>query len=206
MLNDLGLRVNGLTSGGWTLSRAAVDSLLSILEEHLACLPESVPVVLYLLDNSCFKAINENGDLVSIIRSEEDGIFHVVGDLAVTPYSLLRNPLKELDRLISACGNRHILILGALPRFFLNTCCDNLAHCANISRHDLSQVEAGKKFMQDLEDLNRQMAARLNSRNVQFVFTGDILSGKNRCSIGDLADSLYTCWKSDPVHGTRVPT
>jgi hypothetical protein len=178
-----------------------VESLLHILEEQLACLPESVPVVLYLLDNSCLKAINENGDLVAITRSEEDGLFHVLGDLAVTPYSLLRNPLKELNRLIAVCGNRHILILGALPRFFLKTCCDNLPHCANISKHDESQVEYGKKFMQDLEDLNGQMAARFNSRNVQFIFTGDILSGKNRCSIGDLADCLYTCWRSDPVHG-----
>ncbi len=54
-MSDLGIRVNGLTSGGWTLSRAAVDSLLPILEEQLACLPESFPVVLYLLDNSCFQ-------------------------------------------------------------------------------------------------------------------------------------------------------
>jgi hypothetical protein len=202
-MNDLGMRVNGLTSGGWTLSRAAVDSLLPILEEQLAYLPESVPIILYLLDNSCFKAINENGDLVAITRSEVDGLFHVLGDLAVTPYILLRSSLQELDRLIAACGNRHILILGALPRFFLKTCCDNLAHCANISAHDESQVEAGKKFMQDLEDLNSQLAARLNSRNVQFVFTGDIISGKNRCSIGDLADCLYTCWRSDPVHGDK---
>ncbi len=124
-------------------------------------------------------------------------------DLAVTPYSLLRNPLQELDRLIIACGNRRILILGALPRFFLKTCCDNLSQCANISRHDETQVEAGKKFMQDLEDLNKQLAARLNSRNAQFLFTGDIISGKNHCSIGDVADCQYTCWRSDPVHGDR---
>jgi hypothetical protein len=39
------MRVNGLTSGGWTLSSGAVDSLIPILTEHLACLPESVPVV-----------------------------------------------------------------------------------------------------------------------------------------------------------------
>jgi hypothetical protein len=52
--------------------------------------------------------------------------------------------------------------------------------------------------MQDL-DLNSQLAARLNSRNVQFIFTGDVISGKNRCSIGDLADCLFTCWRSDPV-------
>ncbi len=197
------MRVNALTSGGWTLSRAAVDSLLPILEDQLACLPDSVPVILYLLDNSCFKAINENGDLIAITRSEEDGLFHVLGDLAVTPFSLLRNSLQELDRLIAACGNRHILILGALSRFFLKTCCDNLSHCANISRHDGTQVEAGKKFMQDLEDLNSQLAARLNSRNVQFIFTGDVISGKNRCSIGDLADCLFTCWRSDPVHGDK---
>ncbi len=57
--------------------------------------------------------------------------------------------------------------------------------------------------MQDLEDLNSQMAARLNSRNVQFVFTGDVISGKNRCSIGNLTDCLFTCWRSDPVHGDR---
>jgi hypothetical protein len=196
------MRVNGLTSGGWTLSRAAVDSLLPILEEQLACLPDSVPIILYLLDNSCFRAINENGDLIAITRSEEDGLFHVLGDLAVTPFSLLRNALQELDRLIAACGNRHILILGALPRFFLKTCCDNLSHCANISKHDETQVEAGKKFMQDLEDLN-QLASRLNSRNVQFLYTGDIISGKNRCSIGDLADCLFTCWRSDPVHGDK---
>jgi hypothetical protein len=51
-LTDLGMSVNGLTSGGWTLSHVAVDSLIPILTEHLACLPESVPIVLYLLDNS----------------------------------------------------------------------------------------------------------------------------------------------------------
>jgi uncharacterized membrane protein YgcG len=143
-MSDFGMRVNGLTSGGWTLSRAAVDSLLPILEEQLAFLPESVPVVLYLLDNSCFRAINENGDLVAITRSEDDGLFHVLGDLADTPFSLLRNLLQELDRLIAACGNRHILILGALPCFFLKTCCDNFSHCANISRHDETQDQRSR--------------------------------------------------------------
>jgi hypothetical protein len=92
---------------------------------------------------------------------------------------------------------------SALPRFFLKTCCDNLSHCANISKHDETQVEAGKKFIQDLEDINNQLASRFNSRNVQFLFTGDIISGKNRCSIGDLADCLFTCWRSDPVHGDK---
>jgi hypothetical protein len=94
-MSNLGMRVNGFTSGGWTLSRAAVDLLLPILEEQLACLPETVPVVLYLLDNSCFRAINENGDLVAITRPEEDGMFHVLGDLAVTPSETLYRISKD---------------------------------------------------------------------------------------------------------------
>jgi hypothetical protein len=35
------------------------------------------------------------------------------------------------------------------------------------------------------------------------MVSGDIISGKNRCSIGDLADCLFTCWRSDPVHGDK---
>ncbi len=113
---DLGKRVIGLTSGGWNLSRAAVDSLIPILLEHLACLPESVPVVLYLLDNSCIKALNENGNLSSITRSQEDRAFYLVGDLVVTPFTLLSSSLKELDSLISAFRNLQIFILGVYCR------------------------------------------------------------------------------------------
>jgi hypothetical protein len=51
-----------------------------------------------------------------------------------------------------------------------------------------------------VEDLNKQLASGLYSRNNQLLFTGDILKGKNHCSIGDLADRLFKCWRSAPVH------
>ncbi len=70
-------------------------------------------------------------------------------------------------------------------------------------RHDETAVDAGKKLLQDLETLNRQLASRLNGRNTQFLFTGDLLSGKNHCGMGDLVDCLYECWRSDPVHGDK---
>jgi hypothetical protein len=37
--------------------------------------------------------------------------------------------------------------------------------------HDESQVEAGKRFIQDLEDLNKQFASGFISRTTQFLFT-----------------------------------
>ncbi len=47
------------------------------------------------------------------------------------------------------------------------------------------------------------MAKRFNSKSTQFLFTGDILSGKQHCSMGDLVDCLYNCWRSDSVHGDK---
>jgi hypothetical protein len=177
--SDIGKVVESMDSPGWTISKAAVDALLPILTENLGKLPESVPVILYCLDNSAFKAMNSKGDLVSFTR------------------------LAELDRVVAACGNRRIFILAILPRYFLKPCCDDTTHCANVCRHDETAVEAGKKLLRDLEALNEQLAARYNGRNTQFIFTGDLLTGKNGCSMGDLVDSLFECWRSDPVHSDK---
>jgi hypothetical protein len=40
-------------------------------------------------------------------------------------------------------------------------------------------------------------------RKTHFIFSGDLLTGKSRSSMGDLFDSLFECWRSDPVHGDK---
>jgi hypothetical protein len=152
--SNIGKTVKSMDSSGWTISKAAVDALLPILTENLGKLTESVPVILYCLYNSCFKAMNKNGDLVSFTRLKKDQQYHVIGDLVVTPYSLLTATLAELDRVIAACSHRHIFILAVLPRYFLKPCCDNNSHCANVCRHNNMAVDAGKKLLRDLESLN----------------------------------------------------
>ncbi len=62
---------------------------------------------------------------------------------------------------------------------------------------------AGKKLLQNLETLNQQLANRFNGRNTQFLFTGDILSGKNHCGMWDLMDCLYEYWRSGPMHSYK---
>ncbi len=126
------------------ISKPNVDALLPIMAENLARLPESVPVILYCLDNSCFKALNKNGDLVSFSRSKKDQLYHVMGDLVVTPFSFLSVTLDELDRVIAACSIRRIYILAVLPRYFLKPCCDNTSHGANVFRHDEIAMDASK--------------------------------------------------------------
>ncbi len=120
--------MESLDASGWTISKPNVDAPLPIMAENLARLPESVPVILCCLD--------KNGDLVSFTRSKKDQLHHVVGDLVVTPFSLLSVTLDELDRVIAACGNRRIYILVVLPRYFLKPYCEDTTHCANVCRHD----------------------------------------------------------------------
>jgi hypothetical protein len=47
------------------------------------------------------------------------------------------------------------------------------------------------------------MAAHLTGPGVNFVSTGDLLTGVENSSMGTLMDSLYEVWNQDPVHGER---
>jgi hypothetical protein len=64
-------------------------------------------------------------------------------------------------------------------------------------------MAAGKKLLEDIAELNAEMAAHLSGPGVNFVSTGDLLTGVENSSMGTLMDSLYEVWNKDPVHGER---
>jgi hypothetical protein len=64
-------------------------------------------------------------------------------------------------------------------------------------------MAAGKKLLEDIAELNAEMAAHLTGPGVKFVSTGDLLTGVENSSMGTLMDSLYEVWNRDPVHGER---
>jgi hypothetical protein len=47
------------------------------------------------------------------------------------------------------------------------------------------------------------MAEYLSASNVRYISTGDLLTGDNS-TMGELMDSLYSCWSKDPVHGDKM--
>jgi hypothetical protein len=116
-----------------------------------------LPVVFWCLDNSCFRALTASGDLVAIAK-QKDKKFHVLGDLAVAPYTILNNILRELKRAIVACGNRLVLVMEVLPRFLLRPCCEDTGHCINTRLLDAAGNAAGKRILHDLADLNLKIA------------------------------------------------
>jgi hypothetical protein len=137
------------------------------------------------------------------ITKQKDKKFHVLGELAVAPYTILNNVLRELKRAIAACGNRLVLVMEVLPRFLLRPCCDDTGHCSNTRLLDAAGIAAGKRILHDLADLNMKIADFLSASNVRYISTGDLLAGSDNASMGDLMDALYTSWSKDSVHGDK---
>jgi hypothetical protein len=181
----------------------SVDSLLPNLASILTSSAADNPVVFWCLDNSCFRALTPDGDPVSINKLA-DKKFHVVGELAVVPFSLLNNVLRELKRAIEACGSRLVLIMEVLPRFLLRPCCNDLTHCSNTRQLDSAGVAASKRVLHDFADLNIKIADYLSASNVQYVSTGDLLAGCDNATMGELMDVFFSYWSKDPVHGDKV--
>jgi len=200
---DLGASVESLSSPGWVLCPKAVDATVANLGNLLNTIDKSIPIVIWGLDNSCFRAVNAEGDMSRISKNPADKKFHVVGDLAVTPFVLLKPAIHELKRLLDILRDREVWIMDVLPRFLLIPCCEDVGHCINTRQPGPAGVEAGKKLLEELADLNAQLAAHLSGPKVKFIATGDLLTGVKDASMGTLMDTLYETWSKDPVHGEK---
>lgn len=112
---------------------------------------------------------------------------------------------KELDRILEVCEGRKVFILAPLPRYILKTCCGNRNHCANVSKHDSAAARVSRKLLLDLDELNSKLADRYNSKTVEVLITGDLLSGQQNTSSGDLMEAQVAGgWAEDSVHGDKV--
>jgi len=200
----MGVSVETISSAIWTINPTHVDICLNAFTPLLARSDPSIPIVLWGLDNICYRAENEEGNLVRITRDAKDKKFHVIGDLVVAPFSLLQTAMRELKRLLAACGDREVWIMEVLPRFLIVHCCDTASHCANVRQDGPAGSQACKKVLTDLAELNALLAAHLTTQKVKMVATGDLLAGVKNASSGQLMDSMYSSWNQDPVHREKV--
>ncbi len=198
------MSVETISSAIWSINPTAVDICLNALTPLLARSDPSIPIVLWGLDNISYRAENAEGNLVRITRDPTDRKFHVTGDLEVAPFGLLQSVMRELKRLLAACGDRDVWIMEVLPRFIIAHCCDNAAHCTNVRQEGQAGTLACRKILADLADLNAMFGAHLISPKVKMIATGDLLAGVKNATSGQLMDSMYSSWNLDPVHGEKV--
>jgi len=67
-----GMATYNLEFCGRLITTADVDAFLPELERQLSMTEPGIPIVLHMLDNSCFKSVNRDGDLLSIGRNKAD--------------------------------------------------------------------------------------------------------------------------------------
>jgi len=189
-LDNIGRPTVDVTSSGWSLTPANVNIIKALLEAECITKPDS-PVVIYALDNSCFMNMSADGT-ISPIKKLEDGKYHVVGDLAITPGILLRPMYAALEEIIKLCGNRRIYILTPLPRYILVPCCELDSHCVNLIVKDDATRQGVFDLMDELEMIGRAVSIKFAACTV--INTGDLLAGKTGATRHEVLDAMIAHW------------
>ncbi len=189
-----------VTSSGWSLTPSNVNIIKGLLEAECITKPGS-PVVIYAMDNLCFMYMSSDGT-ISPIKKLEDGKYHVVGDLAITPGILLRPMYAALDEIVKLCGERKIYILTPLPRYILVPCCDSDMHCVNLVVKDAASRQGVFDIMDELDLIRKAVSIKFSSCTV--LNTGDLLVGKTDATRHEVLDAMIANWMNDPVHGTKA--
>jgi hypothetical protein len=130
---------------------------------------------------------------------------HVVGDLAVTPFVLLKLALNELKRLLDMLKDREVWILDVLPRFLLIPCCDEEGHCSNTRQPGPAGVET-RSWQEDPRGAG---GAQCSACGPPFCAAGQVHRNRRFADWhqgrlhGDSHGHPVQTWGRDPVHGER---
>jgi hypothetical protein len=151
-----------------------------------------------------FRALFADGDLKNICKSATDGKYHVTGELMVTPFSLLSNTLREIDRIVRVCKDHEVWLMEIVLHFLLKACCDEVTHCLNVRGNGSEAIDAARKILDDLSSLNDRIGDYMAGNAAKMVSTVGLLTGVPSASAEVQMDGLYEFWSSDPVHGDKI--
>jgi hypothetical protein len=193
-LSNLGMDSYKLASGGWKLTKEKVTALIPDLKEVIEQIPDSAPVILFCLDNTCFKVATADGELTNISKcvAEDDG-YHINGELVVAPEFFIKGQAALLKELIANCGAHIIYILCPVPRFIPFRCCDDPTHCTNFGNPDYLTT-----ILADLKKVRETIAREIPAARV--VDTLELMMGGDKKDDRSKEEAVRVHWSTDPVH------
>jgi hypothetical protein len=185
-LNKMGFSTACVHSKGWRANPTSVTSFVAQTKAILSTTTSDV-VVIHALDNSIFLGKTDDGGLLPAQRGP-DGCYHIVGDLEVASkerqfeiYNLLK-PLLDLVR------DKRVVFVAPMPRYTVNSCCDEREHISN-------------RFQRDFKSTLTAKLADLKGNLKSFLF----MNGYKNTVVLDPAVDLRDkrdedIWGDDPVH------
>jgi hypothetical protein len=136
-----GHMVVDLTSGGWTPKTGKIEKLCEVLEK--LNLTEIDTVVIDPMSNSAFLGTDEDGLPIPAEKSDEDGRYHLYGDLQLAPPSAFKNCMKNIEKMLAFGGGSQVVFIIPLPRYVLSGCCADTEHVSNRLSGELAAEFAG---------------------------------------------------------------
>jgi hypothetical protein len=97
-----GHMVVDLTSRGWTPKPGKIEKLCEILEK--LNLTEIDTVVIDPMLNSAYLGTDEDELPIPAEKSDEDGRYHLLGDLQLAPPSAFKNCMKNIEKMLAFVG------------------------------------------------------------------------------------------------------
>jgi hypothetical protein len=147
--------------------------------------------------NSAFLGTDEDGLPIPVEKSEEDGRYHLVGDLQLAPPSAIKNCMKQMEKILALVGGSKVVFVIPLPRYVLSACCKDDTHVSNSLSGELAAEFSGAE-----KSLSEAAAAGKRTESARLI---NILSFFGSCE--SLPQDLTTVdgasiWAGDGIHLT----
>ncbi len=137
-----------LTVKGWIPKSGKIGKLCETLKK--LNLTEIDTVVINSMSNTYLLGTDDDGLPIPAEKSEEDGRYHLNGDLQLAPPSAFKTTMKMVDIIISNTGEAKIVLTVPLPRYILVACCDDTSHVSNRQDPDfLREISGSEKCLSE---------------------------------------------------------
>jgi hypothetical protein len=148
-----------LTVKGWIPKSGKIGKLCKTLKK--LNLTEIDTVVIDFMSNTAFLGTDEDGLPIPGEKSEEDGRYHLHGDLQHAPPSAFKSTMKLVYTIILNTGEAKIMLTVPLPRYVLVACCDDTSHVSNRQDPDFLISGYGKSLVDAAAAGKRTLEARV---------------------------------------------
>jgi hypothetical protein len=171
--------------GFWRVLPGNVEALCKKLPEILEEFNPTT-IVLQLLDNSLFYALQEDGSLIPARRLGDE--YHMDGELVVGDKRTQQKVLDLCKLLFRSFAGRKLIVVTPLPRYVTSGCCLDKDHIPNRDKpgfleEQLRDLDCFKKGLKDVLFSGGNRNARLM----------DPWVGLRDLDLGEV-------WGTDPVH------
>jgi hypothetical protein len=121
-----------LSRAGWVANETSLTEVASKLEFYQ--MAEQDVVLIDLLSNSVFCGTDTKGNLLGPEKTNE--IWHIPGDLAFTPKTVLKAILNDATQLLFTSTRPELIAMIPVPRYVAEKCCKDPGHIKNINAPD----------------------------------------------------------------------